>query len=333
MRHVTIPVFVPGAACPFQCIFCDQEKITGRVGIPREEIRDIILRNLSTINPEETNVEVGFFGGTFTGLPFEEQEKYFEAVIPFIKEGKINSIRLSTRPDFISAAILSFLKKFPVRTIELGAQSMDDEVLKKSFRGHTSEDTVLASKMILANGFRLGLQMMIGLPGDTRAKAIETAREIIRLGAHETRIYPVVVIRGTALEQLYNQGKYEPLPLEEAVSRTKDTAAVFNEAGINILRIGLHPSEGMLSKTDLVAGPFHPSFRELVMTAAWLDRFSCLLTVEPGNNINIKVNPADLNAAIGYSAKNRKVLQRHYKKVKFIQDPAIKEGSFHADHC
>jgi histone acetyltransferase (RNA polymerase elongator complex component) len=332
-RHYTIPVFIPMEACPFQCIFCDQVRITGRKAAPSsEEVISIVTRNLKTIPRKNTEVEVGFFGGTFTGLSPERQKGYFDTVVPLIKDGRIKGIRLSTRPDFISHEILDLLRKYPVKTIELGAQSMDDEVLKRSGRGHTSRDTENASRMILKAGFTLGLQMMIGLPGDTEEKLVNTAKKIVELGASETRIYPVIVIKGTLLEDLFRKGKYFPLELEEAIRVTKSIVRVFDESKVKIIRIGLHPSEGLLNRNDYIAGPFHPSFRELVMTSAWTDRFRDLLNEKPGENIEIRVNPAELNPAIGYYGKNRKLLEKHFRKVKFMADPEIKEKTFHADH-
>jgi len=209
---------------------------------------------------------------------------------------------------------------------------MDDEVLKRSGRGHTYGDTVKASRMILNAGFKLGLQMMIGLPGDTEEKSVQTAMRIVEIGATETRIYPVIVIKGTPLEKLFDEGKYNPLELEEAIRITKNVMTVFDEAGVKIIRIGLHPSEGLLNRNDFIAGPFHPSFRELVMTSAWTDRFQELLNGRKGDNLEIRVNPADLNAAIGYSGKNRKLLEILFTTVTFIADPEIKEKTFHADH-
>ena len=333
IRHFTIPVFIPMEACPFQCIFCDQDRISGRTSIPSEgDVTTILQQYLSTIPKKNTEIEVGFFGGTFTGLSPERQKAYFESVLPFINNGRINGIRLSTRPDFISEEILGLLKKYPVKTIELGAQSMDDEVLKKSGRGHTSGDTENASRLILESEFKLGLQMMVGLPGDTEEKSVHTAKRIVELGASETRIYPVIVIKGTHLEKLFNEGKYIPLELEEAVGITKNVMAVFEDANVKIIRIGLHPSEGLLNRDDYIAGPFHPSFRELVMTSAWTDRFHELLNGKKGDNLEIRVNPTDLNAAIGYSGKNRKLLEKLFPSVKFIADPEIKEKTFHADH-
>jgi len=333
-KHVTIPIFLPGAACPFQCIFCDQKKITGTQCLPDPaQITEIITQHLTTVDPGKTETEVGFFGGTFTGLPQEIQQPCLAAVDPFIRQGKITGIRLSTRPDFITPESLEFLKQFHVRTIELGVQSMDDDVLSQSHRGHTANDSIVASQLILSAGFRLGLQMMVGLPGDSLEKSLHTAREIIRLKALEVRIYPVVVIRGTNLEVIYHQDKFRPLSLETAVAWTKEAVKLFNEAGTRILRIGLHPSEGLLSKTDLVDGPFHPSFRELVMSDLWLDKFRGLLQNPDRNNLVINVHPSDLNVATGYYARNRKQLEQKYKTVKFISDPGIQEGRFHADHC
>jgi histone acetyltransferase (RNA polymerase elongator complex component) len=332
-KHYTIPVFLPFKACPFRCIFCDQEKISGHSEVPPpSEVASIVRSYLSTMRTSGRIVEVGFFGGTFTGFPVEEQRRYLEAILPSIKNGMVDSVRISTRPDFISEEILSLLKDYPVKTIELGAQSMDDSVLAASGRGHTSRQTEKASEMILRAGFSLGLQMMIGLPGDTLIKSMYTARKIVSAGASETRIYPVLVIRGTMLEILFNKGAYIPLSIDEAIERTKNVVRVFERSDVRILRIGLHPSEGLLSGHDLVAGPFHPSFRELVMTGIWADRFGALLKNPSGEGINLRIHPSQRNAAIGYSGQNRKILEKHYRKVKFIDDAAIKENQFHADY-
>jgi histone acetyltransferase (RNA polymerase elongator complex component) len=332
-RHFTIPVFIPMEACPFQCIFCDQDRISGRTAVPSaEDVISILHQHLPTIPEKNVEIEVGFFGGTFTGLSPERQRSYFDTILPFIKDGRIKGIRLSTRPDFISPGILDLLRKYPVKTIELGAQSMDDEVLKRSGRGHTSNETENASRMILEAGFSLGLQMMVGLPGDTEEKSVNTAKKIVELGASETRIYPVIVIKGTPLEDLFRAGKYIPMELEEAIRMTKNIVRVFDESNVRIIRIGLHPSEGLLNRNDYIAGPFHPSFRELVITSVWTDRFRNLFNEKPGESIEIRVNPAELNPAIGYYGKNRKLLEKHFRTVKFMADPEIKEKTFHADH-
>ncbi len=295
-------------------------------------VNEIIRKHLETIPEDKVIVEVGFFGGTFTGLRPVQQQSYFDSVHPFIHSGRIASIRLSTRPDFITPQILSLLKQNFVKTIELGAQSMEDDVLRLSSRGHTSTDTEEASKMITGAGFSLGLQMMIGLPGDTEEKAIRTAHKIVGLNATETRIYPVLVISGTELEKLFISGKYHPLELEEAIRWTKNVVTVFESSATRILRIGLHPSEELVNKSVLVAGPFHPSFRELVMTEIWHDRFKSGSFSRPHNTINIHVNPADHNNAVGYFGKNRKFFECRYREVKFIPDPATHLNTYHVDY-
>jgi len=220
------------------------------------------------------------------------------------------------------------LKKYGVQSIELGAQSFDEEVLKQSFRGHTAKQTEAAAKAILKANFQLGLQMMIGLPGDSLQKSIKTAKRIIELGAHTTRIYPAVVIKDTAMHKWYDDGKYQPLSLEEAIDWTKQILPLFEEAGVKVLRVGLHPSEGLLSGDELVAGPFHPSFKELVLTEIWGDLFGPLLKSEQSDDILVQVPIAQLNVAIGHRAKNKKSLQEVFRKVKFVEDGGLKGRDF-----
>jgi histone acetyltransferase (RNA polymerase elongator complex component) len=333
MRHYTIPIFIPQLACPFQCVFCDQEKITSRGHIPgMQETRDTIENFLASFPKGNKHIEIGFFGGNFTGIPMEEQEKYLQTVKPYLDKGLIHGIRLSTRPDYIDEKRLHLLKKHGVTTIELGAQSMDDDVLIRSARGHTAQDIEMASRMIIANGFCLGLQMMIGLPGDTLEKALFTARRIVELGACETRIYPVLVIKGTRLEEWFNEGRYKPLTLEESVRWTKDLLVLFEEAGVEVTRAGLHSSTGLLSGKELAAGPFHPSFRELAMTEVWWDRLSSLIPCEKKENIVINVHPSQYNFAIGYYGKNRKRLLKHFREVTYIKNPLLEENQFNVEY-
>lgn len=332
-RHYNIPVFIPGGACPFRCIFCDQNKITGKDNLPApEEIEKIIRQHLATIPQTNTEIEVGFFGGTFTGLAAHQQEQCLKIVLPFIEAGRVRSIRISTRPDFISEGNLELLKKYHVKTIELGAQSMDDEVLTLSSRGHLTEATERASTMITGAGFSLGLQMMIGLPGDSEEKALQTAHRIVELRASETRIYPVLVIAGTELEKMYLTGQYQPLSLEEAIHRTKQIVPVFKSSNVKILRIGLHPSEDLISGNAIVAGPFHPNFRELVVTEIWNDLFRKYQFDTSFQEITIRVNPSDQNVAMGFSGKNRIFLQSQFRVVRFLPDPSVPEMTFYADY-
>jgi len=323
-KHYTIPIFIPELACPFQCVFCNQQKISGHVGIPTgDQITKTIDNHLRTFKRGPKKVEVGFFGGSFTGIPIEEQKSFLKYVQPYIRLEKIQGIRLSTRPDYISVEILDMLKKFNVTTIELGAQSMDDEVLKKSRRGHTVNKVREAAKLILDHGFELGLQLMIGLPGDTLEKSVTTAKQIIEAGAGNTRIYPALVIKGTLLHTWYEQGKYKPLSLDEAVSWTKNILPLFEDARVDVLRVGLHPSEGLLSGEELVDGPFHPSFKELVLTDIWNEILQKNLEQIEYNKIEIHVHPREINYAIGYNSKNRNLLLDRFEKVKFIADDSL----------
>ena len=328
-KHYTIPIFIPELACPFQCVFCNQQKITGIQLIPDDaKIINTIEAHLSSFKEKNRSVEIGFFGGSFTGVPFDQQKHYLEIVQPFIQSGEVATIRVSTRPDYIGEKELTLLKKYGVQSIELGAQSFDDEVLKQSFRGHTAQQTEAAAKLILKENFQLGLQMMIGLPGDSLQKALKTAKRIIELGAHSTRIYPAIVIKDTAMHQWYEQGKYKPLSLEEAVDWTKQILPLFEKAGVKVLRVGLHPSEGLLSGDELVAGPFHPSFKELVLTEIWGDLLSPLLKSEQTDDILVQVPFAQLNVAIGHQAKNKKLLLEKFRKVKFVEDGGLKGRLF-----
>ena len=292
-----------------------------------------IEKYLNTIDYKNSEVEIGFFGGSFTGLSLDKQEELLVLTKPYIDNQMVQSIRLSTRPDYINEENLELLLKYNVKTIELGAQSMDDEVLKYSGRGHTAEVVRQASKMIKAHGFNLGLQMMIGLPMDTHQKAITTAKEIINLGADNTRIYPTLVIKNTPLEDLYNKGEYIPLNMDEAVSNVKDLVLLFEAANVNILRIGLHPSEGLLNGNDLVAGPFHPSFKELVMAEVWKDNFNELFNMNnKDKKLTIFVPAKAFNFAIGYFGSNKKQLEKYYKQVNFKIDELLEANKFYVDY-
>ena len=324
VKHYTIPIFIPELACPFQCVFCNQKKISGQTHIPTgDEITKTIDSHLRTFRRKNKNVEVGFFGGSFTGIPIDEQKQYLKYVQPYIRLEKVQSIRLSTRPDYITEEILLMLKKYNVTTIELGAQSFDDEVLKTTRRGHSSHDIVVASELILKHGFNLGLQMMVGLPGDTLEKSINTAKRIIESGAHNTRIYPSLVIKDTLMHNWYNDGKYKPLSLSEAASWCKIILPMFEQAGIDVLRVGLHPSEGLTSGDELIDGPFHSSFKELVLTEIWADILKQATENIKEEKLEIRVNPKEINYAIGYKSKNKNELLSKFRYVMFITDESI----------
>jgi len=328
VRHYNIPIFIPELACPHQCVFCNQEKISGIDEAPKpNEISEIIDTWLSTIDTESSHVEVAFFGGSFTGIPISLQENYLKEVKSYIDSGKVKGIRLSTRPDYINQDILDLLKKYRVTSIELGAQSLDKEVLKMAGRGHSVEDVEIASKLINENGFELGLQMMLGLPHDTKEKSIYTAKKIIELGAKTTRIYPTLVIDGTALGKQYKDGIYNALSIDDAIDWTKDIIMLFENANVTVLRTGLHPSEEFEDDKSLLAGPYHPSFKEMVMTEVWMDKFKDLKSNE--KDLRIFVNPSQVNFAVGYKAKNKTKLLEKYNSVKVFGDNNLGKFDFY----
>lgn len=255
---------MPEAACPHRCVFCNQHSITNRQEQPTDEqITDTITSYLKTRRPSIERVEVGFFGGNFTGLPEADMRRVLKLVQPWILSGEVHAIRVSTRPDYIDERRLTLLKEMNVETIEMGVQSFRDKVLLAAGRGHTAADSERASAMILRNGFRLGHQLMIGLPGEEPGDEIFNAQESVRQGASDIRIYPVLVLRDTELEVLYITGKYRPLTLEEAVEKASRMMNILEADGRNIIKVGLHPSESF-AKGDLIAGPWHPNFRELL---------------------------------------------------------------------
>lgn len=324
MSHYNIPIFTPQLACPHCCIFCNQKHISGQLKAPKpEDVRTTIEQYLSTIK-EGSEVEVAFFGGSFTCLDSSLQEAYLKEVQPYIKEGRVQAIRLSTRPDYIDRETLDRLQHYNVLDIELGAQSLDDEVLQYSERGHSVEDVEKASELINFYGFNLGLQMMIGLPLDTLDKSIYTAKKILSLNAKSTRIYPTLVIEHTTLAKLYREGKYSALSIPEAIEWTKEIYKIFSATDITILRVGLHPSKDILSGKGFLAGPFHVSFFELVLSSLWKDKIQAM----PQGINELHINPVDVNYVVGYKSSNKPYLQSLNPQLKIIQDTSIAKGDF-----
>jgi len=301
-----IPVFLPMLACPHRCVYCNQFVISGQPKLPSlDDVTNLIDRYLKTI-PSDFHKRVAFFGGSFTCLPEQIQNRYLDAVQPYLREGLIEGIQLSTRPDYIDDHILQNLRSKGVALVELGAQSLDDDILRRCGRGHTVADVENASRLIRRYGIDLGLQMMIGLPGDTREKSMHTAERIAAFGASCTRIYPTLVVEGTALADDYLAGRYQPLTVEEAVEWCKDLYVFFQSAGITVLRMGLHPTKDLREGEHLRAGPFHISFKELVLTALWRDRIAAQIEQEGRADITVLVPPGEMNYAVGYGSANRK---------------------------
>lgn len=320
-QHRTIPIFIPEMACPCRCVYCNQYIISGQQQMPTDqEILNTIQTHLSTMG-ENKEVEIGFFGGTFTGLQPEEQLRLLNLVQPYLESGKIGSIRCSTRPDRIDANWLNQLKNYGMQTIELGVQSMNDEVLMASGRGYNHKTVEKAADTILNAGMQLGMQMMIGLPKDTQERSLETAKRIIELGASNTRIYPTLVIDNTVLAHQWKRGVYHALTLPEAVQWTKPILQLMEESGLEVLRVGLHPTEGFINGQDYLAGPFHVAFKLQVQSAIWADKFTHL---RGGDAVTIYVAPNMINAAAGYQSCNRKELEKRYNKVQFRPNDKLK---------
>ena len=260
-----IPIFVPHEGCPHDCVFCNQNSITGTTTkVTAEFVKKTVEEYLKTLPKENRILEISFFGGTFTAINMEKQKELLTVAKFYKDKGVIDNIRLSTRPDYIDDYILSNLKDYSVDIIELGVQSMDKEVLINSARGHSKEDVINASLLIKAYGFTLGHQIMLGLPSDNFKKDIETTSEIIKLSPDLCRIYPALVIKDTPMEKMYYSNIYKPYTLKEAVQISKVIYGMLVSNNINVIRIGLQTTEEINVGKDIVAGPFHPSFRELV---------------------------------------------------------------------
>ena len=327
MKCYNIPIFVPHEGCPFDCIFCNQRKITGSdTSITKSEISKIIKEHLETLPECKRYVEVAFFGGSFTGISKEKQCEFLEEAHKFVESGDVDGIRLSTRPDYISEEILDRLEKYGVTSIELGVQSMDDEVLAASNRGHTEKTVREAVMLIRKYSFRLGLQMMTGLPGDTPRKSIETAHKIIALKPDFVRIYPTLVLEGTGLCRLYESGKYVPQELDEAVQLSSKLLKAFRESNIDVIRISLCTTDEICENGSVVAGPFHSAFGELVESEIYYDKIAELLAENPKVSI-IYVNPREVSKAVGNRKKNIiKIKENFGIDLKIKAQESVKKG-------
>ncbi|WP_028509933.1 radical SAM protein [Ruminococcus sp. NK3A76] len=271
MKHSNISIFVPHIGCPHLCAFCDQRTISGEDKAPKpDDVRRICAQALDEISSPE-NTEIAFFGGSFTAIRHDYMTALLEAANEFVGEGKFRGIRLSTRPDYIDDDVLGVLKKYNVTAIELGAQSLDDEVLAANERGHTAQDVVDASELIRRYGFELGLQMMVGLYKSTREKELATMRKIIDIRPQTVRIYPVVILKGTKLGSLYQSGEYQTMSFDDVVELCADMLTEFDNADIKVIKCGLHASEFV--ERDMLGGFYHPAFRELCEAVCYRKAF------------------------------------------------------------
>ena len=329
-KHKNLSIFVPHAGCPNQCSFCDQRSISGTQNPPTaEEVSALCDEFL----PKEKgdDYEIAFFGGSFTAIDREYMLQLLKAAYPFVQQGRAAGIRISTRPDCISEEILDILKQYGVTSIELGAQSMQDDVLKMNLRGHTAEDVEKASVLIKQYGFSLGLQMMTGLYGQKNYMeyALDTAQKFVALQPDTVRIYPTVTLKNTLLEQKFLSGEYIPPALSETVEICAQLMDIFEEKGIRIIKMGLHADTGLEGK--IVAGPYHPAFRELCISQRFLYRIKSQLTNKDREEYIIKVNPKELSQWKGQKNSNIKSLGSMGLNVQIVADSAVPKGEFTID--
>lgn len=330
-RHKNIPFFIPHSGCKNNCVFCSQTKITGFT-LPNEDILAEAARLKATVEESleylgEAEAQIGFFGGSFTGIERERMLTLLKTAHTYVKAGKVMGIRLSTRPDYIDKEILDILESYGVTDIELGLQSTNESVLKACGRGHGRQVCFDSAKMITERGFGFGGQMMIGLPMSDYEKDLQTARDIVSMGAAAVRIYPTVVFEGTALYDMVQRGEYTPISNERAAEIGAECLRIFKNAGVEVLRIGLHASE------ELKKAPYganHPSMGELVYSRLAYEEVSKLLADEDtvGKTLKLFVSPRRISSISGYKGENKEKLKKEYllKSVKIYKSGCTDEG-------
>ena len=326
-RECVIPVFVPHLGCPHRCVFCDQRRISGSAESAEAETVRQAIETAAALPRSGAKRQLAFYGGSFTAIPAAAQEELLGAAAEAIARGELDAIRLSTRPDAIDGEALARLRRYGAETIELGAQSMDDEVLRLSGRGHTAADVARAAEAVRAAGFRLILQMMTGLPGDSDEKDLDTARRLIALHPDGVRIYPTVIVRGTPLEEMRKKGEYREHTVEDAVRVCAKLLPLFEEAGVPVIRLGLNPTE-KLSGGEAVGGAYHPALGELVKSRVMYEKMRVLLAeLRPGSRAVLGAAERSLSQAIGQKKENLRLLRDEFALTELKVVPAlVKEG-------
>ena len=332
MRHANVSFFVPMAGCPHRCSFCDQQSITGQSECPTpEEVDAVCAKAARALAGFSAGSEIAFFGGSFTMIPRETMVSLLMPAARWVESGAFSGIRCSTRPDAIDEEILDLLARYHVRSVELGAQSSDDSVLAENGRGHTFADTRRASALIRARGFSLGLQMMTGLPESGPEKDLQTAKDFILLKPETMRIYPALVLDHTPMAQLWRRGDYRPQTLEEAASLSAELLDLFEEAGIRVIRVGLH-AEPSLEK-NLLAGPYHPAFRELAEGARFYKKITPEILKYPEGALAVWVNPSEHSKAAGHGRANLDLWKAAGYDVQILDDFSLPRGGFAVCPC
>ena len=332
MTQLIIPIFVIYGGCPNRCIFCNEEKTAGDFPdiITESAFGETVYRYLNNKRGKVDNTQIAFYGGNFTGIDRNYQTKLLGFAQPFIEKGMVNSIRISTRPDYINNESLNLLEKFHVRTVEIGVQSMVDEVLNLSNRGHSAVDVRNSIKILKERGFETGVHLMVGLPGDTRKRFEYTVDETIELHPDTVRIHPTIVFNDTALAESYLNGDYIPMTMDDAVEYCKYALIRFKEADIPVIRLGLQTTREMEEDGSIVAGPFHPAFRSLVEGSIFLDMASSLLElVKTGNEgATFTLAPGDVSNFRGLKNQNISTLKERFKLTEILvkTDPDQEKG-------
>lgn len=355
--HAIIPIFIPQEGCPNDCVFCNQKKITARQQAPSEkETIEIVDRYLSTLrDPRPEIIEIAMYGGSFTGLPIEQQKKYLQIALDYKKKGIIDRIHLSTRPDYIDCDILDLLKSYEVDIIELGVQSFDDRVLALSGRGHNSAVVYESCRLIQGYGFTLGIQLMIGLPGDTRETAIYSAMETVKIAPSIARLYPTVIIADTELYEMHLRGAYISFSMEELVSITKDMYQLLTGSGIQVIRVGLKSSDIIHENGDIAGHNYHPAFRQLVEGEIAKEQLEQQLQAflldfkENGDavmdsaaataassaaastwTVTFASNPRWFSNMIGNGGRNKRYFKERYPnlRIQYKTDPSLQDGCY-----
>lgn len=328
MKHSNIAFFIPHIGCPNKCSFCNQNTISGKTELPHAEDITKTLCEVTENMPVEKlkECEIAFFGGSFTAIDKEYMLELLEAASDFVGKDKISGIRVSTRPDAINDEVLEILKNYNVTAIELGAQSMCDDVLLKNMRGHTAQDVENASSLIKSYGFSLGLQMMTGLYGDTDDGAIYTARRIIKQAPDTVRIYPTVVLKNTYLGKLFEMGEYNPPEITETVSLCAKLIDMFEEQGIKVIRVGLHDQPDI--KENFLAGAYHPALGELILSERLFNKTIALFSEKntPKGNVEVWVNPSCISQFIGQKKSNLQRFSNLGYNIEVFEDKSIKIG-------
>ena len=337
-----IPFFLMNRGCPHRCIFCNEKLTAGDhpVRISEAVFVETVRAHLASAKQRRGPAEIAFYGGTFTGMKRAEQSRLLEMAAPFLREGRVAGIRISTRPDGIDAECCDFLRGHGVTTVEVGAQSLDDEVLIRSRRGHTAADTVRALSLLRERGFKPGLHLMAGLPGDSPGRFAETISRTIALRPETVRLHPTLVLRDTPLADAFRKGDYVPLGLAEAVDLGKKALRTLTAAGIPVIRLGLQTTRELEEPGAVLAGPFHPAFRTLVETALFSEMAAALFeaagwgtglpgipaeTVAGRLSVQFALSPADVSNFCGHRRENIAALKRRFQLdgIRIASDPAL----------